>query len=121
MNGGNESFQDLTLITLTVFEAKPRKWDCFEFVGVSIKTLPGEARSFTLSQETYVDAATKQRLDIDYSTFVSVGSGFAWLAHSRPDLCCAINCSAQVTAASFCERHVHDLNKAIKKAKERSD
>lgn len=117
VHGGNERFQELTLKTLNVFEAKPRKWDCFEFVGVTINTKQGEARSFTLSQEKYVDAAAKQALDIDYETFVSVRAGFAWLAHSRPDLCCAINRSAQVTPVSFCKRHVQELNKAIKRAK----
>lgn len=44
-------------------------------------------------------------------------SGFAWLALTRPDLCCAINRPAQATATSFSTRHVQELNKAIKRAK----
>lgn len=61
-HGGNEVFQQLTLETLEVFEAEPRGWDCFDFVGVTIKTVPSLQRSFTLSQEKHVDAAVTQPL-----------------------------------------------------------
>jgi len=117
LHGSNEGFHDLTLKRRKVFEAKPQEWDCVEFFGVCVKALPGPPCSFTFSQDKYVEDAIKQPLDIDIETFVSVRSGFACLAHRRPDLCCATNRSAQVTTPSFCVRHVQELNKAIKHAK----
>ena len=47
---------------------------------------------------------------------MSVRAAFTWLAHSRPDLYCAINRAAQVTTSTFREEHVKVLNKAIKHA-----
>jgi len=40
-----------------------------------------------------------------------------WVAHSRPDLCCAINRAAQVTSTTFFKRHIQEFNKAVKYAK----
>ena len=47
---------------------------------------------------------------------MSVRSAFAWLAHSRPELCCAINRDAQVTTSTFREKHLKELNQVIKHA-----
>lgn len=121
LNGGDESFQTLTQQTLETFESKPRVWDNLEFVGAFLKTLDGSPRCFVLSQESYVAAASKLPTDISFDAFVSARAGFGWLAHSRPDLCCAINRAAQVTAETFCERHVRELNKAIKYAHSTKD
>jgi len=52
--GGNKRFQDLTTATLDKFESKPRVFDDFTFIGVSVRTLPGPPRSFTLDQTLYV-------------------------------------------------------------------
>jgi len=56
-------------------------------------------------------------LDTSFETFVSARATLAWVAHSRPDLCCAINRAAQVTSTSFCNRHIQEFNKAVKYAK----
>jgi len=52
--GGNKRFQDLMTATLDRFESKPRVFDDFTFIGVSVRTLPGPPRSFTLDQTLYV-------------------------------------------------------------------
>lgn len=96
-------------------------WDNLEFVGAFLKTLKDSPRRFTLSQASYVEAASKLPRDITFDAFVSARAGFAWLAHSRPDLCCAINRAAQVTKEMFCERHVSELNKAIEYAHNTKD
>jgi len=114
--GGDTHFQTLTEKTLQRFESKPRVWDNMEFIGVSNKTAPGPPRVLSIDQTGYIDAARKLPLSISYDKFVSVRAAFAWLAHSRPDLCCAINRAAQVTASTFREEHIKELNEAIKHA-----
>jgi len=84
--GGNEKFQNLTLATLDKFESKPRVWDQFDFIGVSVRTLPGALRSFTLDQVSYIDALTRLPSSTSYEDFVRARAGFAWLALGRPDL-----------------------------------
>lgn len=121
LNGGDEFLQSLTQRTLDTFESKPRAWDNLEFVGACLKTLQDSPRRFMLSQESYEEAATKLPKDITFDGFVSARAGFGWLAHSRPDLCCAINRAAQVTAETFCERHVRQLKKAIQYAHNTKD
>ena len=114
--GGDTYFQTLTEKTLQRSESKPRVWDNMEFIGVSIKTAPGPPRVLSIDQTGYIDAARKLPLSISYDKFVSLRAAFAWLAHSRPDLCCAINRAAQVTASTFRKEHIKELNKAIKHA-----
>lgn len=119
--GGNEDFQRLTESTLTRFDSKPREWDDTEFLGVRIRTLLRPARHFTLSQPEYIKLVRTMPIDITYDTFVSTRAAFAWLGHSRPDLCAAINRAAQVSAKTFAKRHVQELNKAIKYARSTED
>jgi len=71
----------------------------------------------SLGQERYVEAAAMLPLDTSFETFVSARATLAWVAHSRPDLCCAINRAAQVTPTSFFKRHIQEFNKAVKYAK----
>eukprot|EP00170_Pyropia_yezoensis_P004332 contig_17702_g4344 len=60
-------------------------------------------------------------IDVDYDKVISTQAAFVWLAHSRPDLGTTINRAAQVSAKTFAERHVQELNKAIKYAKSTAD
>ena len=115
--GGNEKFQNLTLATLDKFETKPRVRDDFQFIGVSVWTLLGPPRSFTLDQKVYIDNLSRLSLSVNYEEFVRARAAFAWVAHGRPDLCCSINRAAKVTEALFSEKHVKEINKAIKHAK----
>eukprot|EP00170_Pyropia_yezoensis_P002751 contig_11549_g2756 len=119
--GGNENFQSLTESTLTRFESKPREWDDTEFLGVCVRTLSKPSRHFSLSQPEYVTLVHKMPLDVTYDKFISTRAAFSWLAHSRPDLCAAINRAAQVSAKTLAKRHVQELNKAIKYAKSTAD
>lgn len=119
--GGNEEFQRLTETTLARFESKPREWDNTEFLGVQVRTLTTPRRHFTLSQPEYIKLVRIMPTDITYDDFVSVRASFAWLSHSRPDLCTAINRAAQVSSKTFAKGHVQELNKAIKYAKSTAD
>eukprot|EP00170_Pyropia_yezoensis_P001479 contig_6504_g1483 len=119
--GGNETFQVLTEATLRQFDAKPRQWDNFEFLGVTIASTRGADWSFELNQANYVAALSPLKLSATYDEFASVRAAVAWLSHTRPDLCCAINRAAQATPKSYCKRHIRELNKAIKLAKNTSD
>jgi len=57
--GGKKSFQDLTTATLDTFEPEPRVYDDFNVMGVSVSTLPGPPRSFTLDQILNIDALSR--------------------------------------------------------------
>lgn len=113
LNSGHDSLQSLSERVLQDIDSVPRVWDNVEHGGVFIKTLPRTQRSFTLSQESYIAAARKPPLDVNFDVTVSARAVLRCLAHSRPDLCCAINRIAQVKAECFCERHIKELNKAV--------
>jgi len=115
--GGNKRFQDLTTATLDKFESKPRVYDDINFIGVSVRTIPGPPRYFILDQTLYIDTLSRLPLSVGFTDFVRARAAFAGLAHGRPDLCCAINRAAQVTEALLFERHVKEYNKAVKHAK----
>eukprot|EP00170_Pyropia_yezoensis_P003286 contig_13693_g3293 len=48
--GGDESFQELTKMTLARFQAKERKWDNGAFVGVWLATAGKPTTHFTAGQ-----------------------------------------------------------------------
>lgn len=52
---------------------------------------------------------------------MSVRAAVAWLSHTQPDLCCAINRAAQRTEKSYSRRHIRVVNRAIKRAKDTSE
>jgi len=106
--GGKKRFQDLTTATLDKFKSKPRVYDDITFIGVSVRTIPGPPRSFILDQTLYIDTLSRLPLSVGFTDFVRARAAFAWLAHGRPDLCCAINRAAQVTEALLSERHVKE-------------
>lgn len=74
--GGNESFQCLTLATLDEFESKPRVWDQLRFIGVSVRTLPGPPRTFTLDQGAYIHAVSRLPLSVSYEDFMRTHAAF---------------------------------------------
>lgn len=115
--GGNEYFQKLTEKTLDTFESKPRQWDNVEFLGVKVTTDNGVERRFLQSQADYIKNLLPAPLDATFGHFTSVRASLAWVAHSRPNLCCYINRAVQVTEASYSETHRKELNKPIKYSK----
>eukprot|EP00170_Pyropia_yezoensis_P000956 contig_4436_g959 len=70
--GGNENFQVLTGATLRQFDAKPRQWDNFEFLGVTIASTRGADCSAKLIQANYVAALSPLKLSATYDEFASV-------------------------------------------------
>lgn len=116
--GGNEEFQEHTKKTLQRFDSKPRVWDNLEFLGVSLRTIPGGVRSFSLDQKDYISLLHALPRKAPFDSFVRARACLAWLTHSRPNLCCAINRAAQVTERSYNDRHVSELNKAMRYASE---
>jgi len=114
--GGNEDFQNISEQTLVKFDSKPRQWGSTEFLGVCVETLPGECSSYKLSQPLHIRALKEMPTDITFDRFRSVRAAFAWIFHTRPEVCCAINRAAQGTAELFSHKHVTELNKAIKTA-----
>eukprot|EP00171_Calliarthron_tuberculosum_P004827 IDg4827t1 len=102
------------------FDAKSLEWDNVDFIGIRTETDTTADGSyvFKMYQPEHLEKLDELGNDITYERFRSVRACVGWLAHSRPELCCSINRAAQVTDASFEPRHVKDLNKAIRYAKE---
>lgn len=115
--GGMREFQKLTELTLQRFQAKPRVLDNADFVGVRVSTVTSPRPRFTLSQVTYVDQLQALPMDSRFKKFSSVRASIAWLAHTRPDLCCGINQLAQVSEAAFDATAIKSLNALISRAK----
>ena len=112
---GDRTFQELTERTLQRFESRPRQWDDIGFLGVHVSTKGTEkGREFLISQPENVEKVTLVPTDISFERFRSIRASFGWFAHTRPDVCCAINRAAQVTQETFQKRHIEELNKAIK-------
>eukprot|EP00168_Porphyra_purpurea_P009873 TRINITY_DN2422_c0_g1_i7.p1 TRINITY_DN2422_c0_g1~~TRINITY_DN2422_c0_g1_i7.p1 ORF type:complete len:645 (-),score=110.77 TRINITY_DN2422_c0_g1_i7:745-2598(-) len=114
---GNGRFQKQAESTLQRFEAKRRKFDAVEFVGVSVATLPGTPRTYTLHQPVYTDRLVKLPTDATYKAFISARASLGWLAHTRPDLCCGINKLAQVIEQAFGNDAIREYNALVKLAK----
>lgn len=112
-HGGNEEFQKHTEKTLSRFDSKHREWDEFEFFGTYLRSQ--EYGSFTVDQTSYCKKI-KQCLvpdDATFQLFRSNRATFAWIGHTRPDMCCLINRAAQVTEATFSKDEIRELNKGI--------
>ena len=108
--GGDDAFAVLTHKTLTHFQGKPRTLDNAEFVGVHITTVSGTQPQFAIDQLAYIDQLERLPSDAPFSTFLSARARIAWLAHTRPDLCCSINLAAQVTESTYDAAAVRGLN-----------
>lgn len=116
MIAGKQQFREETDTTLKTFEAKERKHDKMEFVGVSIDTRPGPPRTITLEQPVYTDVLATLLSDAAFEAFILARASIAWLAHTRPDLCCGINKLAQVTEKEFDSGAIQEYNALVKRA-----
>lgn len=119
--GGNRQFQQITELTLRRFEGKPRKLDGADFVGVEFATHAEPTPHFSLGQVAYIDNLNVLPTTASFSEFASARASAAWLAHTRPDLCCGLNQAAQVSEANFLPTDVKALNAVVGKAKSRRD
>jgi len=118
---GDPPFQELTKRTLTRFQAKARTLDDAEFVGVRVTTTKSPSPRLAIDQRTYAVAVKRLPADATFSAFRSSRASVAWLAHTRPDLCCGINLAAQVTEASYGPTAVRNLNALIARAQKGRD
>ena len=119
---GNEAFQRLTEKTLVKFDSKPREWDNFEFFGAFIKTQ--DNGELTVDQIGYAKKLKPLPMDATFHQFRSYRAVFAWLGHTRPDVCCAINRAAQVTPETYSKskrEKLNEINTAILKVKRSTD
>lgn len=119
--GGNEKFQCHSKRTLELFYSQPHVWDNLDFIGVSICKIFHKLRRLTLDQTdyTYSQQPSTSRASLD--SFVRKRTCSAWLAHSAPDLCRAVNRAVQVTKKTSSERHVPQLNKEVLDASQTAD
>lgn len=114
---GNKAFQKKAEATLRRFEAKKRKYDKMQFVVVSIGTDPDNPHSFTLDQPVYTDRLATLPSDATFKVFTSARASLAWLAHTRPDLCCGIKKLGQVREEAYDAEAVRDCNAMVRRAK----
>lgn len=113
INAGNERFEQLTEMTLQKFESKPRTYDDFDFFGAQIRTiLP---HTFTFDQRHYSSNLAQLPTDASFEDFRRTRALFSWLIHTRPDVACLANKSAQVTPLTFSNDKIQDLNKGIRR------
>ena len=118
---GDESFQAFAEMILETFESRQLEWDNIEFLGLKIETIKGEGQYFTISQPEYIDTLKPIPLDVCFQRFTSMRGAVAWLAQSRPEICCEVNRAAQVTDNTIAKKHIKELNKAMMRVKASSD
>lgn len=101
-----------------MFESRLCEWDNVEFLRVSIRTqwkesnlMEGLVSSRSVNRNIFQGSQDTTRRHIRSTR--SVRASFAWLAHSWPEVCFAINRASQVMEKNFDNRHILELNRAI--------
>ena len=90
-------------------------YDKFDFLDTAIETKsPG---NFTLTQDRHVERLAVLPKTCTFDKFRRSRAMLAWLANTRPELCCLINRAAQVTEDTFKKDKITEFNKAVKIAK----
>lgn len=79
-----------------------------------------ENGSFIIHQKSFADRITPLETDISFSDLRSKRQELAWLVHTRPDLACAVNISAQVKKDEFCTEDIKNINKIVSSARKYS-
>lgn len=118
ISAGNNDFVELSKLTEHTFDSKQRKYDTFKFSGMEIESLPND--SFRIHQQTFAKKISKLPENCSFSDFRSKRQELAWLVHTRPDIACAVNRSAQITESSFKEANVKDINRIVQAAQRHS-
>ena len=97
------------------FMSRPIDWSKFNFVGTHVSTETyGIDRVLTITQPQHMTEIRSIPVGTTFTEFRSIRARIAWLSHSRPDVSCSINRSAQVTDSTFGAGSIKELNKAIK-------
>jgi Reverse transcriptase (RNA-dependent DNA polymerase) len=107
---GNDNFMKLSDKTMQLFESRDREMDNNKFAGVNIVT---KSAGFETQQRDYIEKLSILPTEAPFSDFRSKRAQLAWITHTRPDICCAVNMAAQVTEGKYTEKNINDLNKTI--------
>ena len=107
LQAGNDKYQEITKATLQKFKCRDREFDDVKFSGIEIDSFDGE---FRVHQKGYLKKVQKLQKDATFSDYRKMRARLAWLTHTRPDICCAVALSAQVTE----ERFKKDTGKYVK-------
>ena len=100
---GDARFEEKSRLMERKFESKAREYENFKFAGIQIERTED---GYMMHQEKYAVSLTPLSLDCTFKQFRSRRHELAWLKHTRPDLCAAVNLLAQVTEAKFARQHV---------------
>lgn len=115
LSAGNSGFEKYTQITAKRFDAKPREYENLTFAVVTIETNADGSRK--MHQAQYANKLQVLHKECKYEEFRSRRHELAWITHTRPDVAAEAAILAQVTANSFNQNHVTQLNRAIKRVK----
>jgi hypothetical protein len=83
----------------------------FTFAGIQYED-SGEIRE--LHQKSYIEKLQPLGRAATFDEFRSRRASMAWIAHTRPDICCAVGLLAQTTTATFSAATIKALNSTIK-------
>ena len=107
---GNDEFLKASDKSLETFESREREMDNTLFAGVKVTTVEA---GFELSQKHYTKSLRILPKGCNFSDFRALLHKLAWLTHTRPEICCAVNMAAQVTDKSFGEDGITELNRVV--------
>ena len=113
LQAGNTMYQEMTKLTLQKFKCREREFDNVKFAGIEIDTVDD---GFHVHQTRYTKKLTKFPKDASFKDYRKLRAKLAWLTHTRPDICCAVALSAQLTEPKFNEDtrlHIKSLNAIV--------
>jgi hypothetical protein len=108
--GTPEFRQDMERQFKSSFDMADTKCGAFTFAGIQAEN----GKRFSLHQNGYID-----RLDIlpssaSFSDYRAQRAKVAWITNTRPDICCAVSMSAQVTQSQYQISHLRMLNGIVR-------
>lgn len=105
----------LTNPKLQRFKCRKRECHNFTFGRIEIRVEPS---GLSLSPAHYVSKLRVLPIGALLSDFRSLRHLLARICHTRPDICCAVNVSAQVTKKKFGAQNVKEIKKTVSHVKE---
>ena len=107
LQAGNGKYREITKATLQKFKCRDREFDDVKFSGIEIDSVDDE---FRVHEQGYMKKVEKLSKDATFSDYRKMRARLAWLTHTRPDICCSVALSPQVTE----ERFNNDSSKYLK-------
>jgi hypothetical protein len=115
----DRKFKDETThVTQGQFDTKPDKNNPLLFYWIAnwrIQIMP------TILQDRYFERLSLLPKSCDFQMFRSILAKILWVSNSRPDICCVVAFSSQVSPSTFTSESYKSLNKAIKHLKASKD